>query len=327
MLNSLINLVKLSFCKKIIIITNTLQMLNLVEFIHAHKSFYKDFNNFIIICPYTNKDAFKKIKVCHRELIKKNNLILNFQNKIEIKLLYLIFYIKKFFNLGIDQIVIGNYYSYLNQQFAKISREVYVLDDGTNVLLKKNLQLLKKSKYSFFSIFEKKFFQKEHYKKNDFKFLKNKFFYKKKYSDNILILGKPIVESGFFKEPQYDFLIEYIKNKFKNRNLYYFPHPKENSNILEKKFGSIKFIKSKYPVEIYFLKMKKTPKTIVSFNSSAVIPLKLLDRKLNIFNIYFKIRLDKNHPWRLNLKRELNTKKYFESHLSIKSKTLKIPDL
>ena len=327
MINFFINLIKLSFCKKIIIITNTLQMLNLVEFFHAHKLFHREFNNFIILCPYTNENAFKKIKVCHKELIKKNNLILNFQKKIEIKILYLIFYIKKFFNLGIDQIIIGNYYSYLNQKFAKISKEVLVLDDGTNVLLKKNLQLLKKSKYSFFSIFHEKLFQKKNYKKNDFKFLKNKFLNKRSYSENVLILGKPIIESGFFKEHQYDFLIKYIKNKFKNKNLYYFPHPKENLNILEKKFRSIKFIKSKYPIEIYFLKMKKTPKTIVSFNSSAVIPLKLLDKKLNIFNIYFKIRLDKNNSWRLNLPRELMTKNYFKSHLSIKSKTLKIPDL
>ena len=74
-----------------------------------------------------------------------------------------------------------------------------VLDDGTNVLLKKNLQLLKKSNYSFFSIFDEKFFSKKNYKKNDFKFLKNKFFNKRSYSENVLILGKPIVESGFLK--------------------------------------------------------------------------------------------------------------------------------
>ena len=77
--------------------------------------------------------------------------------------------------MGIDQIIIGNYYSYLNQKFAKISREVLVLDDGTNVLLKKNLQLLKKSNYSFFSIFDEKFFQKKNYKKMISSFLKINF--------------------------------------------------------------------------------------------------------------------------------------------------------
>ena len=139
-----------------------------------------------------------------------------------------------------------------------------------------------------------------------------------------MILGE---KNPLLSDNQYYYVIEYIKDKFKNKNIYYFPHPRENAYSLEKRFRTIKFIKSEYPIEIYFLKMKKKPKTIVSFNSSAVIPLKLFDKKLNIFNIYFKIRLDKNHPWRLNLKRELNTKKYFESHLSIKSKTLKIPDL
>ena len=71
--------------------------------------------------------------------------------------------------------------------------------------------------------------------------------------------------------------------------------------------------------------MKKKPKTIVSFNSSAVIPLKLFDKKLNIFNIYFKIKLNKNHYWKKYLPRELSTVNYFRSKLSIKSKILELP--
>ena len=71
MLDYVLNLIKLLFCRKIIIISNTLQMLSLVELVHAHKSIYKEFGNFIIICPYTIEIAFKKIKICHREFIKK----------------------------------------------------------------------------------------------------------------------------------------------------------------------------------------------------------------------------------------------------------------
>ena len=75
--------------------------------------------------------------------------------------------------MGIDQIIIGNYYSYLNQKFAKISREVLVLDDGTNVL-QKNLQLLK-IKLFVFSIFDENFFKRKIIKKMISSFLKINF--------------------------------------------------------------------------------------------------------------------------------------------------------
>ena len=59
MLNYLLNLVKLSFCKKIIIISNTFQMLCLCEFINENKSVRKELSNFIIICTYVNKNIKK----------------------------------------------------------------------------------------------------------------------------------------------------------------------------------------------------------------------------------------------------------------------------
>ena len=327
MLNHLSNLIKLFFCKKIIIISNTLQMLSLIEFIYGNKFFHKEFNNFIIICPYTNEVAYKKIKICYRELTKKNFLIICCRKKIEIKFLYFIFYFKKLLNLEIKKIIIGNYFSYLNRKFASISRETIVLDDGTNILNQKNRKLLKKSKYLFFSCFDKKIFSKKNnYKKNNFKFLKNKFNHQKKYSEDVLILGKPAVEGDFFKEHQYNFLIEYVKNKYKNKNLSYFPHPKEKIDILKKKFRTIRFIKSKYPVELYYLKAKKFPKTIVSFNSTAVILLKLFNKKLDIFNIHLDAKLDKDHYWEPYLALEKEIVDYFKSQLSIKTKTLKVID-
>jgi len=249
------------------------------------------------------------------------------QKKIEIKLLYIIFYLKKLLNLKIEHIIIGNYYSYLNRKFAKISKETFILDDGTNILNKKNRKLLKKSKYSFFSCFDKKIFTKKNkYKKNNFNFLKNKFFHKKKYLEDVLILGKPAIEGDFFKQHQYETLIEFVKNKYKNKNLSYFPHPKEKLEILKKKFKTIRFIKSNYPIELYYLKTKKFPRIVVSFNTSAVIILKLLDKKLDIFNIHLDVKLDKNHYWEPYLAVEKEIVDYFKSQLSIKSKTLKIKD-
>ena len=81
MLNYLSNLIKLSFCKKIIVISNTFQMLCLFEFIHAHKSIHKEFGNFIIIDHqngflshyYHNQDLFfnKGDKVVAGDIIAK----------------------------------------------------------------------------------------------------------------------------------------------------------------------------------------------------------------------------------------------------------------
>ena len=71
--------------------------------------------------------------------------------------------------------------------------------------------------------------------------------------------------------------------------------------------------------------MKKIPKTIVTFNSSSVIPLKLIYKKLDIFNITFNIKFDVENKWHPLFDREDQIEHYFKSYLSIKSKELKIP--
>ena len=327
MLDSVLNFIKLIFSRKVIFISNTLQMLSLIEFIYAHKSFHNKFSNFIIICPYINEETFKKIKLCHREFIKKNNLILNYHTKIEIKILYVVLALKKFLNLKINQIIIGNYFSNLNQQFIKISREVFILDDGTNLLDKKHLKLIKKTRYRFFSFFDKKFFQKNFFTENNFKFFKNKFIIKKKYSKkNILILGNPLVEGNYIKANQYDFVIEYIKKNFKNKNFYYFPHPKENTYRLKKKFKFLKILKSRYPCEIFILKLKNIPKKIVTFGSSSIIPLKILNKNFNIYNLFLTNNSPKkNFAWDLYHNRQIKLKDYILK-FSVKSKVIELQD-
>lgn len=326
MLNSIIQFIRLLFCKKLIIVSSTLQMLSLSEFIHARKAIHEDLNNFIIVCTYANKEAYQKIITCYRELIKKDNLILNFHKKIQIKILYLIFHLKNLFSLEIDQIIIGNYYSYLNRKFTKISRETFVLDDGTNILEKKNIKLLKNSKFLFFSFFNKKIFSKKNnFIKNNFNFLKKKFIHKKKYSDDILILGTPFVEIDFLKEHQYEFLINFIKKFYKNKKIIYFPHPKEKKNsVVRKKFKTIRIIKSKYPVEIYFLKVKKFPKTVISFGSSAIILLKKFNKELNIININYEIKPDNTYHGAHYITEKKKVVDYLKSQLSIKSIKVKI---
>jgi hypothetical protein len=310
------------FCKKIVVISSSLQMLNLAEFIYTHKYLKKNFSDFIILCPYMDNRILKIIKKCNQKFVKRKNLIFDVQEGIQIKFLYLIILIRTIFNLKLDQIIIGNYNSYLNQKYSKISKDVYILDDGTNLLDKKHLKLIKKSKYYFFSFFEKKFFREGYYEKNEFKLLKNKFPSKKKYSKNILILGAALIERNYLNEDKYYQVIKYIEKKYKNKNLYYFPHPKENLDRIKRKFKSIKVLKSDYPIEIYILKMSKFPKTIVSFNSSAVIPLKSFNKDLDIFNLFLKVK-PRNDNQRIFVDRAVATEKYF-SKISIKTKTLQL---
>ena len=96
-------------------------------------------------------------------------------------------------------------------------------------------------------------------------------------------MGKPWVELGYLNDYQYDLILKNLPKIFKSKSFIYYPHPRETRK--NKKFKFLKILKPKIPIEIYILEMNKYPKNIISFNSSAAIPLKNFNKKLFISNI------------------------------------------
>ena len=68
-------------------------------------------------------------------------------------------------------------------------------------------------------------------------------------------MGAPFVVKSLLDENQYIKCLKYIKRKYINKKIYYFPHPKENINDIEK-LRLFKIIKSNYGFEIYLLNQK-----------------------------------------------------------------------
>ena len=308
-------MIKFFWAKKIIIISSTLQIINLSEYLYKKK---KTLDNYIIISPYASPNAFYKINYYSKKFISKKNNLIRIDESI-IKLLYFIFYFRKILNLKIDNLIIGNFNSYLNQKFASISENVIVLDDGTNFLDKPYRNLVKKSKFNFFSFYEKNFFPKNNYIKNDFKLLKKKFNLNKKKSDKILILGKPFLEFGWLTEKQHDKVFKLINKIYKNKKINYFPHPTEKLLRL-KNFNSLKIIKSKYPAEVFILKENKYPSEIISFNSSVVIPIKIFNNKIKVTNFFidYKNKREMLDQWKSTFHGSIKLKLYKREHEIVK---------
>ena len=74
-MNLLQNFFKVIYSKNIVVISSTLQLINLVEFIFANKDIKKSFSNYLIICPYTDKSVFEKLKNIDNKFIKKKMFI------------------------------------------------------------------------------------------------------------------------------------------------------------------------------------------------------------------------------------------------------------
>ena len=230
---------------------------------------------------------------------------------------------RKFCNISIENLILGNYFSYLNDTILKISKKVYILDDGTNFLDTDHKNKAKNSKDFFFSFYEKSFFPKNKYQKNNFSFLKSKYKTKKKYSNNILVMGKPWVELGYLNDYQYDLILKNLPKIFKSKSFIYYPHPREKPERI-KKFKFLKILKPKIPIEIYILEMNKYPKNIISFNSSAAIPLKNFNKKLFISNIDITFKKGvMTEVWKKFYLRENEIAKYFKK-FSIKTKKIRL---
>jgi hypothetical protein len=280
--------------KKIIFVSTPLQLLNVLELESRHlKEKIIDYK-FVFV---TNSSKIDLIKI--REIKKffnlKNYYICN-ANFFLTKLFFIILLkIRDIIKYKISFLIIGNYANKFFIRFVYISEKVFIVDDGTNFFDKKNNRLIKKKKVYFFTFLNHEIVKKYNFKnilKNNFLLVKskltrtNKGLYKK--NKEILILGSPYVEGEIISLKQYMEFLSFLKNKYINNKIYYFPHPKENLRNLNKYENNFIIIKSHLPIELFLVARQYRFLKIIAFNSTALITLRyIFGMKLNILNYNF----------------------------------------
>ncbi len=312
------------FSKKIILLSSPLQALNYKELIFINKDLNRKLLNTPILIYSDNEQdkRYNEINYLLKSFIIKNNVI-NIRKKLLLNITYVLIQIRKKLCFNYNLIVVGNLFSNINKEFIKISKEAIILDDGTNIFDKSNIIEKKKHNYNFFSIFEKKYFKQNHYKKNNLLFLKKKLDNRIKKTNDVFFIGSPYVRLDYLKEDDYLKLIKKTLESLKLSKIFYIPHPKENTNFL-KKIKYINIVNTNYPVEIFFLNYNRYPKLIMALSSSALLTLRIISKKFRLLNIRpkFKSKFFTN-SYKKNIQRQNKIKEYMTIK-GIKSKNVKI---
>ena len=113
-----------------------------------------------------------------------------------------------------------------------------------------------------------------------------------------------MVELNLISKNQYTETIKKISKK--EKNLFYCPHPREESKNF-KEFEGIKFLQINGGLEYYFLNSEFLPKKIISFYSTALVSFSILFDNISI-----------NYIENNQLKNIKDVKRYYEYYKSVK---------
>ena len=271
------------FSKKIILLQSYLQILNFKELTYSKKIFNENLKDVVILSHHIKDSYFLKTKKLLKKLNIKN-ISIQCSKNFQVKFVYLLLKLRKFFFNNFELVITGNANSYLDREFINLSNKTIILDDGTNIF-DNIFQRSELPNCKVFSVFDSFFFKKYEYAPNKYFFLKKKLKKISGYSKDIYFIGSPFVEIFNVKKKEYINLLEKTFSYLKSKNrIIYVPHPKEETSYLKEHFKNIQILELDYPIELYLLSKKKYPDKVVSFRSTALIILKKISNKFNFIN-------------------------------------------
>tara|TARA_Y100001958_G_C21245489_1_gene575192 strand:+ start:4241 stop:5191 length:951 start_codon:yes stop_codon:yes gene_type:complete len=299
--------------RNIFIVSSPMQLINLIEYKNLNQRNFNNFKNKRFFFGYaTNNSEIDMMKFINKSINYDENEIVVLKNNIHRAIVLLLIKIRAITS-RLNLLIIGDYNSYLFNQFYKISEKIIILDDGTNIFNFNRFFKLDKGKSEIFTMFEKKQFKNIEYLENKYRYLKSKL-KKLKVNKSIFILGSAGIEKKFIHPQKYIKILKNIKMKYKNYKIYYFPHPKEQKQNI-KKFSFLNILNPKTTIELYLIEKKLKPSLIIGFNSTAFFSLKkIFGQKLKLINYNF-LRYPKNQKRlfsiiSLNLKNKLKVKNF-----------------
>ena len=317
------HLIKISIVDEKIIILNTpLQLINFIEYKNLNLTNKNTYKKNVILISNSRKDELKRTLKTNSKI--NNDIILNV-NSIYLKfILFFILKIRSILNDKLDHIVIGDFKNSFMNKIKNFSKKVVILDDGTNIFYLKNNKFTF-SNYIFFSFFNKEYFNIPHkfFIDNQYTYIRNLKKSVSKQKNFIILLGAPFVVKSLLSENQYIKCLKHIKKKYINKKIFYFPHPKENTDNI-RKLELFKMIKSNFGFEIYLLNQKQIPSKVIGFNSTAFITTyKLFNNSINLEN-YFYFSYDKKYIAKKNLRFQKTIINYFSKYLKVNTKFIKL---
>ena len=124
---------------------------------------------------------------------------------------------------------------------------------------------------SFFTIYNITPNENDKIIKNSFKYIRSRI-EKLDVSENIYFLGSPLDESGIICQSDYLIHLSRVKNYFKDKNIIYIAHRRENPDNLEviKSTLDLEVILFDYPIEYQLAMIGPRPGVLASFVSSAL---------------------------------------------------------
>mgnify|MGYP001486225455 FL=1 len=132
-------------------------------------------------------------------------------------------------------------------------------------------------------MFEKKQFSNIKFIKNEYQYLKSKL-KKLKNNKSVFILGSAGIEKKFIHPTQYTKILKILKTKYQNQRIFYFPHPKELKENIQK-FSFLNILNPMTTIELYLIKKKLKPSLIIGFNSTAFFSLeKIFGKRIKLIN-------------------------------------------
>ena len=273
------------------LVNSPFQFLCLVEYLKKNKDNFK--NNDIVYVGYCSSISKKQIKNINTNIYKTNLEFFFLDEIFNIKVFHAIFFILKKIKRNFLICICGTYKYYLFKEFVKKSDKTVFLDEGFDLMYYQNQEDIKKYNATIFSCFD--------IKNKDIKQSINNFDYLKKFKQQgstinqnlIFCLGTSFFESEF-RLGGIDKYLSDICERYKNKEILYFPHMGEKTNRNLYKNLNLKIIN--IPIEVYVLQCKKLPALICGFYSTALYTLKktIDNNNIKIVNINFDLN---QHRW------------------------------
>ena len=185
-----------------------------------------------------------------------------------------------------NKFFVGNLESgFFNLLLKKVNKNnIILMDDGAKTIYIQNF-FNEHYFYHLFTMFNLKPLRKQFVYINNFEYLKSQL-KDLNYSNEVIFVGSKLSELNIVSEREYLDVLLILLNKYKN--LVYIPHREESLEKLKKISNmGIKIEKTDLPIEL--IGIKKVPKKVISFYSTALISLK---RIYEIESNFIKLNLN-----------------------------------
>ena len=272
------------------LVNSPFQFMCFIEYLKKNKDDFKDTN--IVYVGYCSRASKEQIKNINLNIYQTNLKIFFLDEIFNIKIFHAIFFILKNIKRNFLISICGTYKYYLFKEFVKKSNEIVFLDEGFDLIYHQNQKDIKKYNTKVFTCFD--------IKDKNLKKIQNDFDHLKRFKNKNSIIDKNLIfclgTSFFESEHRLGEINQYLSDiceRYKDQEIWYFPHIGENIN--RDLYKNLNFKIIDVPFEIYALQCKRLPTTICGFYSTALYTLKkIIDKRINIININFDLN---NHRW------------------------------